>query len=303
MNLINANVALPMNHLEEGLKAGKIIVTWKHICAWLQPAVTSDSEAQDMPVELPLKIVAPLFMAARRPAAAQKKISINDIPDVFSDKAPAPEPKQVEPAPQPVQLRMVEPKVEPKPVAPVAQKEPAPVIPMFTAPVAPAKPVAPTPPLAPKQEVVKVQVSQPAEVKKPAVVPETKPGTIGEIFGKPEKQDWSPNDIVKNLATLPGIAGAFIAMQDGLLVSAELPSHLKADTVAAFLPQIFGRMNQYSKELQLGAVSSLGFVAENVSWQIVKSGTIYLVALGKTGESLPGSTLNVIAAELGRQIQ
>jgi predicted regulator of Ras-like GTPase activity (Roadblock/LC7/MglB family) len=92
-------------------------------------------------------------------------------------------------------------------------------------------------------------------------------------------------------------------MQDGLLVVAELPSHLKADTVAAFLPQIFGRMNQYTKELQLGGLSSLTFVVENTSWQIIKSGTVYLVALGKSGEGLPGQKLNTIAAELGKQIQ
>ena len=107
---------------------------------------------------------------------------------------------------------------------------------------------------------------------------------------------------MKNLVSHPEIAGAFIAMQDGLLVAAELPEHLKPDTFAAFLPQIFGRMNQYTKELQLGAVSSLTFVVENVTWQIVKSGTVYLVALGKPGESLPGSKLNTLAAQLSRQI-
>ena len=77
----------------------------------------------------------------------------------------------------------------------------------------------------------------------------------------------------------------------------------KGETVAAFLPQIFGRMNQYAKDLQLGALSSFSFIAENVPWQIIKNKTVYLVAIGKPGETLPGSTLNTIAAELGQQIQ
>jgi predicted regulator of Ras-like GTPase activity (Roadblock/LC7/MglB family) len=102
---------------------------------------------------------------------------------------------------------------------------------------------------------------------------------------------------------LPEVSGAFIAMQDGLLVAAELPLELKGDTVAAFLPQIFGRMNQYAKELHLGALSSFSFVAEQVPWQIIKTGTVYFVAIGKPGENLPSEKLSTIAAELGKQIQ
>jgi predicted regulator of Ras-like GTPase activity (Roadblock/LC7/MglB family) len=244
---------------------------------------------------LPLKIVAPLFMAKHRPARAQQKISIGEIPDLFVAKAqavtaepPASEPQISKIAEQPALIPF-----KPTPIVSVVEPAPAPVAPVeMPIPIAPTpeKVIAPTTP-----------VSSP-EIKLP-VAPEIKPSVLGEIFGQPAKQSWTPNEVVKNLAALPGIAGAFVAMQDGLLVAAELPEHLKADTVAAFLPQIFGRMNQYTKELQLGGLSSLTFVVENVSWQIIKSGTVYLVALGNAGESLPGSKLNTIAAEIGRQIQ
>lgn len=148
---------------------------------------------------------------------------------------------------------------------------------------------------------------KPVEAKpEPAAAPKpvaAKPTTIGEIFNQPARNDWPPAEVLKLLVALPEIEGAFLAMQDGLLVSAELPSQFKAETVAAFLPQIFGRMNQYTKELQLGGLSSLTFVVNNVAWQIFKSGGIYLVALSKPGKNLPGEKLNIIAAELGKQMQ
>ena len=171
-------------------------------------------------------------------------------------------------------------------------------IPMVSMP-----PVAPIAPIAAVEPVVPIVPVTPVVAPAPVVVAEQTFDTIGEIFGQPSKTAWSPNEIVKNLAAFPGVAGAFVAMHDGLLVAADLPSHLKAETVAAFLPQIFGRMNQYAKELQLGGLTSFSFVAENVPWQIIKSKTVYLVAIGKSGETLPGSKLNVIAAELGQQIQ
>ena len=109
--------------------------------------------------------------------------------------------------------------------------------------------------------------------------------------------------MVKFLVAQPGLTGVFIAMHDGLLVDAHLPESLKAETVAAFLPQIFGRMNQYAKELQLGGLSSLILNVESSSWQIVKSGGIYLVAIGDLRQMPSLDKLTSLAAGLAVKIQ
>lgn len=293
-NLTQATICFPADKIEPALKTGKIIFTWRQICEWIQPRVENISAADDLSLELPLEIVAPLFFAKRRPAKTQKKISMGEIPDLFTS-------------------RRTEPSVLPKPAAhsPVLQAEKSAAV---TAAPLPHKSESATPVLHLEPIVMPPKIKpfvMPADAEpvpasseiKPAVPPVTKQNSLGEIFGQPTKQDWSPAEIVKNLAAMPGLDGAFIAMQDGLLVAAELPGNFKAETVAAFLPQIFGRMNQYAKELKLGALSSLGFETENVSWQIVKTGAVYLVALGHPGRDLPKEKLNAIATAISKQIQ
>jgi predicted regulator of Ras-like GTPase activity (Roadblock/LC7/MglB family) len=242
LNLSNAKVALPMIEIQRALASGKVIFTWEQICEWTQPRVQKSSD-EDILLELPLQIIAPLFMAKHRPTKVQKKISVADLPDLFAVKTPA--------------------------AAPVVEP---------------------------------VETAQPIPLKPAAAPILKKESAIGKIFDQPTKQDWSPNEIVKSLAALNGMTGAFVAMQDGLLVAAQLPGTLKAETVAAFLPQIFGRMNQYMKELQLGSLSSITFEVENVSWQVAKAGAVYVAALAKPGQELSREKLNVIAAELGKQI-
>jgi predicted regulator of Ras-like GTPase activity (Roadblock/LC7/MglB family) len=329
LNLTNVPVAFPMDKLAEALKAGKIIFTWKQICAWMQPPITSPSGAQDAQVELPLKIMAPLFMAKHR-AKAQRKITVAEIPDLFAQK-PSEKPAETEP-PEPVArpiaaaIRSATPATVPiSPAVTPAAPQVAPAKPS----IVPAAQVTPALPMQPKLQMKPdnitpfpkaIEPAKPVEIKpvaievKPVIPPApvisptpepvvTNPSPIGEIFGQPARHNWSPAEVLKNLLTLPGMTGAFLAMQDGLLISAELPETIKAETVAAFLPQIFGRMNQYTKELQLGGLSSLTFVANHVSWQIVKSGVIYLVALSKPGENLPSAQLNTLATELSKQMQ
>ena len=96
------------------------------------------------------------------------------------------------------------------------------------------------------------------------------------------------------------VAGALIALQDGLLVASSLPQELKTEMIAAFVPQIFGRLNQYSKELGLGETSATGFTIDSGIFQIYNAGIIYFAALGRKGESLPVHDLQLIAAELSR---
>jgi predicted regulator of Ras-like GTPase activity (Roadblock/LC7/MglB family) len=262
-NLKEANVALPMASVEMGLKTGKLVFPWREIAGWLEPKPFTTSSCGDTLVELPLKVIAPKFIEQHKPTKVQRKVTIGEnIPDIFSGGAAAPKP--------------------PVAAAPVAA--PIPVSAPASAPSLPKLPSAPS--VAP--------AGAPASAKVPT--------TLGEVFGEAEKADWTPRDIVAKASHLKGLAGAVIATHDGLMVAGELPAPMKADMMAAFLPQIFSRMNQYGKELQIGGeVTSMNITFEKVPWQISKLGKVYFAAAGRTSEPLPTAQLAVICGELAKQ--
>jgi len=265
-NLKDSSVALPMANVESGLKTGKMIFAWREIAGWLEPKPFATSGAGDTLLELPLKVIAPKFIEQHKPARAQKKMAVGEnIPDIFSGGASAPRPGAAAPAPAAA-----------APAAPTLPKMPA-------APVAAAPAPAPAAPA-------------------PAAASAKVPTTLGEVFGEAEKADWAPRDIVTKASALKGLAGGVISTHDGLMVAGELPAPMKADMVAAFLPQIFSRMNQYAKELQLGGdLNTMTMMFDKVPWQVSKLGKIYFAAVGRAGEPLPTAQLAVICGELAKQ--
>jgi len=100
---------------------------------------------------------------------------------------------------------------------------------------------------------------------------------------------------------LPGIAGAIVALPDGLKVAYQLPSELNADTVAAFLPQLFSRMSQCSRELRMGELNNLNFTIGNTPWKIFRVNSVYFAAFGREGAPLPTAQLATLAGELDRK--
>jgi predicted regulator of Ras-like GTPase activity (Roadblock/LC7/MglB family) len=241
--LQSATVSLPISQLNPAMKAGRVVFTWGELSQWLQPPPPeSQSANRETALELPLAVIAPLFLARRRPGAAQKQVAIAaNIPDLFagmgkSPAAVAPQPSAAAPAP-------------------------------LTAAPAAAPPVS----------------------------------VLGEILGQPGKTEWSPQEICQKICALKGVAGGVLTMSDGLLVAGQLPPQLKADTVAAFLPQIFGRASQSAGEMQLGPLTSLVITAGKAPCAIYKTGKLYLAVLGHPGEALPEVALERIAAELARR--
>jgi predicted regulator of Ras-like GTPase activity (Roadblock/LC7/MglB family) len=134
----------------------------------------------------------------------------------------------------------------------------------------------------------------------PIAAPKKVPANLSELFGEPDKKTWTPNEIVQRTTTLPHVAGAMIALQDGLLVASNMPPDLKTETIAAFVPQIFGRLNQYSKELQMGVTTAVSFTVDAGTVQVFNAGIIYFVAFGKDSTLLPLAELRLIAGELSR---
>lgn len=133
-----------------------------------------------------------------------------------------------------------------------------------------------------------------------APAPRKVPTNLCELFNEPTKKTWTPNEIVQYSAKLPNVAGTLIALQDGLLVAANMPPDLKTETIAAFVPQIFGRMNQYTTELQMGETSAVSFNVEAGTFQVYNAGIIYFAAFARKGQLLPLPELQLIAGELSR---
>jgi len=102
---------------------------------------------------------------------------------------------------------------------------------------------------------------------------------------------------------LNGVAGALVALPDGLMVASEIPSDLNADTLAAFLPQIYGRVSQCTRELRMGDLNNLNFTVGNVPWKVFRIHGVYFAAFGRAGEPLPTSQLALLAGELDRKKQ
>jgi predicted regulator of Ras-like GTPase activity (Roadblock/LC7/MglB family) len=242
-----ASVSLPMNRLEAAMKTGRVTFPWGDLSQWLDaPPPSAPSPNRETYVELPLKVIAPLFLSHRKSPGAQTKLVVaENLPDVFN----------------------------------IAGQTAAPTIPVPPAPLAPV--ALPVPP------------PTPAPLLPPASV-------LGDIFGQPTKKDWSPAEIAQKVGSLPGVVGSLIAMSDGLLVAGQLPAPLKSETMAAFLPQLFGRLAHYSTEIQLGQLNAVTLQAGTVPCIIFKTGTTYLAVLGKSGEPLPGLQLQRIAAELAK---
>lgn len=311
-----AQVALPAGPVTAGLAKGKVAFSWGQIRSWLNPAPATPTQAQEITeLVLPLKIVAPAFLSHSKPKAPRKTYDLDEsIPALFSGgQAPAPAPAaEPEPTPAPapeeptVEAQTEAPPAEPLPPTPSVIAPPADL--QTAAPEAPAESAAeaeaPAPPAEPETSAPE---QEPEEVTPAAPVP-APPGirakqTLGELLGNPDKTHWSPPELVKATSAMPGVAGAVVGLQEGLLVAAHLPEHMKGDTVAAFLPQIFARLTNYAGEMKLGGVEEILFTTDGAHFQIYRSGEVYFAVLGKPGESLPWEGLRLIVEELAHHHQ
>src|SRR5205807_9712017 len=108
----------------------------------------------------------------------------------------------------------------------------------------------------------------------------------------------TPNEVVSRAANMENVAGALIALPDGLMVASQISTDLNADTLAAFLPQIFGKVSQCTKELRMGELNNLNFTVGNVPWKIFRVNAIFFAAFGRAGQPLPTAQLASLAAEL-----
>ena len=250
LNLVEARVALPLSAVEQSLKHGRIAFSWKTLRSWIKPAVLPAVSAHDgVVLELPLKVVAPLFLTRQQEAAKQQaKVTVDEeIPNLF-----------------------------------------------FGFPRAEAPAAAPTAKPADTNFYVWGESSDTAIIDQSDVKRASSPSPGTRFVAKYA----TPNEVVSRAAGLDGVLGALIALPDGLMVANRLPPELNADTLAAFLPQIFGKVSQCTKELRMGELNNLNFTVGNVPWKIFRVNSIFFAAFGKAGEPLPTAQLAALAAEL-----
>lgn len=107
-----------------------------------------------------------------------------------------------------------------------------------------------------------------------------------------------PQSFVKTASGLPGVSGALLSMQDGLSVAKQLPAEINADTLAAFVPDVFTRLGNCAKDLKLGPVTAVTVQAGSQTIHILKGGKLYLSLLGKAGEQPDAAKVEGLAKQL-----
>lgn len=255
--LANVSVPLTGNLVAAGLKRGRITMSWKQLRTLAKPSSPA-SPNDNVELDLPLKVIAPLFFAAQKnQGMARKAVKVSEeIPNLFFGFPQA-------------------------------------------APAAPEAPVAAPKPVEKKTSDSNFYVWGDAG---------EAPKTDTNVFAPPPvpQTDFThrqapPKDVVARALQLPGVVGAVVTLPDGLRVASETPAEFNADTLAAFIPQIFERMNQSAKELRMGILNNVSFTVGNVPWRIFRVNSVYFAAFGRAGEALPAAQLVSLAGELDRK--
>ena len=267
----DTKLVIPAPAVSGGLQKGRVVFPWSQVRMWLKPGLSAATAIpEDFELVFPLKIVAPAFVVATGATKRREAAQIDhSLPDFFGPSA-GQQPKSEAPAPAPA-AETVQPIVAPPAeiVAEIAPPAPEPVAAPLKFTLVREEPTA-VPEVAP--------VSEP--VAQPVAVPHAASAS-------------SPTEIVRLACELPGVAGAVVALEEGLVVAQKLPSGFSADTFAAFMPQIFGRLEKYTSEMQLGAAAEITIQSAQGPWSIARRGKIYFGILGRAGERLPDSLGNL----------
>jgi predicted regulator of Ras-like GTPase activity (Roadblock/LC7/MglB family) len=282
LSLTDAKVALPAESIEAAMKRGKVAFPWKTVRSWIRPAPLPTVSVHDGAVlELPLKAIMPHFMTRQKAAKSQQKASMDEtIPNLFFG-FPQPDAPQPD-APQPAAPQLHAP--QPRSVVPEQNGNAS------TARVNPE--ITPT-------DTNFYVWDDTADAPKEGETEFKRKSTGTESTTRCA----TPNEVVARAAALDRVAGALVALPDGLMVAGKLSPDLNGDTLAAFLPHIFGKVSQCTKELRMGELNNLNFTVGNVPWKIFRVNAIFFAAFGRIGEPLPTAQLAVLAAELDHKKQ
>jgi predicted regulator of Ras-like GTPase activity (Roadblock/LC7/MglB family) len=250
---------IPLPELEAALRHGKAIFTWAQLRQWLTPRRNAPSAPyDDARLELALSILIPAFLAQRPGSGPAKK------PATTAGLPDVFARKEVHSEPSAVPPRVEHPAVEHAVNGSRALES------LALSQNHAAKP-------APQAQAAPAHVEAPSNAPRSVV---------------------SPAEIVQRACRLSGVSGALVATSDGLVVANQAPSNINGETLAAFLPQAFNRLAQYTRELKLGEPSQMELLVDKIPLEVYKGTTTYFAVVGKSGEPLPKAQLCVLASQL-----
>jgi predicted regulator of Ras-like GTPase activity (Roadblock/LC7/MglB family) len=269
-NLPQPVVSLPAKQIDAALKQGKVAFPWETLRSCIVPAPPAGPSAHDKTMlELPLPVIMPLFLAGRTQAEKAQPQIDDDIPDPFAEF--------LQPLPVEARRSAKPGKTKPKRSGPKSNGKPG------VAPAVVEK--------LPKPDSLTQQTAAPSNAQV-EVQPEA---DKGPDFASPSP---TPVEVLAAAVRLNGVAGALVALPDGFKVASKLPPGLDGDALAAFLPHIFSKVNQSTRELRMGELSNLNFTVDNIPWKIFRVNQIFFAALGHAGQPMPTEQLAALAQKL-----
>lgn len=280
--LAGEQAELPLAEVESGLKVGRLAFTWQQIRAWIpalpKPLVASPNDAVSL--ELPLRVIAPMFLSQQRPTQPRQRAKVGEaIPDLFGPGTVSHDTSSFKRATVPVASGSAD---------------------IWEMQVGSAKAAAAMQTLPKLEAVGHTPAGAPASASNPGTSFLAK-STIDVIFDEPGKQNWTPTEVVRKTSRLKSVAGACMFTADGLLIAEQYPALAGVDTFCALVTQMYNRVFSHAMELRLGGPVRMSFAAEGVTYDTYKCGRVYLTVISQPGEKLPQAELLVIADYLTRQ--
>ncbi|MSR65337.1 MAG: hypothetical protein EXS18_06095 [Verrucomicrobiae bacterium] len=104
---------------------------------------------------------------------------------------------------------------------------------------------------------------------------------INRVLGVSEDHEMTLQEIVKCASKLQGVEGCIVAMGDGIYMTGELPKHLDTQRVSAFAPQLFARVGQYVRELNVGTARRFTIFTDAQPITIFKAGDMFFIVIHK----------------------
>ena len=147
-----------------------------------------------------------------------------------------------------------------------------------------------------KEDIAGKTAPEPAAPAAPAAEPAPEPTPVeAPAPAEATPAGKSPAQIIAEICQLPGVTGALLTMNDGLPVAKQLPANVNGDALSGFVPEIFNRTAQYSKESQLGEAATVEVQTGEHTLTIRKSGDAFIATLRTVGAELPSDKSAEIA--------
>jgi competence ComEA-like helix-hairpin-helix protein len=105
---------------------------------------------------------------------------------------------------------------------------------------------------------------------------------LNRLLGVQHDHELPLQEIVRLTRQMCGVEGCILAMEDGLLLTGELPGDLDSNTVSVFAPQLFKKVGRYVRELRVGNARRITIFTDERPLSIFHAGEVYLIIVHDT---------------------